>query len=143
MLTLIQIIQPDAATYDDRIDRSGLPPVSGSKLLARKRSYNDNPAHMMILLEAIFAWFNAGSGEECQEFLAAGMRSLSVGDYVIVRELDDSSLLLESSRVCINRCDKDRWTEVSWTQMERDIEEGRNMPDWMIESRRKQGKETA
>ena len=151
MITLIQIIQPDAATYGECIDRDGLPVASKlaikRKLAARKFAcpstqrealcFLDNDyTSQEVLLDKIFAWFNAGSGEECQEFLAAGMRSLSVGDYVAVRELDDSCIQLGTRRDYIYRCDSKRWTEVSWTQMEREID------DWMIKSR-KQGKETA
>ena len=34
------------------------------------------------LLEDIFAYWNAGSGRECGEFIEARTRSLSVGDFV-------------------------------------------------------------
>ena len=38
------------------------------------------------LLEQIFAWFNAGSGNECDEFKRSRMRSLSVNDFVRVND---------------------------------------------------------
>ena len=38
------------------------------------------------ILELVFGWFNNGSGSECREFLAAGVRSLSVNDFVQVNE---------------------------------------------------------
>ena len=33
-------------------------------------------------LETVFAWFNSGSGQECDYFLGHGMRSLSPHDFV-------------------------------------------------------------
>jgi hypothetical protein len=36
------------------------------------------------ILEMIFAQFNAGSGEECEEFLRRKLRSLSVNDFVSI-----------------------------------------------------------
>jgi hypothetical protein len=34
------------------------------------------------MLEQVFAWFNAGSGQESQEFVKSRTRSLSKGDFV-------------------------------------------------------------
>jgi hypothetical protein len=39
------------------------------------------------LLEEIFAWFNHGSGRECDVFLGNKMRSLSVNDFVRIDDM--------------------------------------------------------
>jgi hypothetical protein len=53
--------------------------------LALSEDYADMP-HVQ-LLEKIFAWFNHGSGRECDVFLSEKMRSLSVNDFVCINGL--------------------------------------------------------
>ena len=47
-----------------------------------KRIWEDTERGNAEILEKVFAWFNHGSGSECDEFLAAKTRSLSVNDFV-------------------------------------------------------------
>ena len=68
-----------------------------------KTGYNNvetGPKAVSEVLEIVFANWNNGSGSECHEFLASGVRSLSVGDYVSV----DGQW---------HRCDSIGWSEVS------------------------------
>tara|TARA_R110000868_G_C10704916_1_gene749427 strand:- start:210 stop:515 length:306 start_codon:yes stop_codon:yes gene_type:complete len=55
------------------------------------------------ILETIFAWCNHGSGRECQAFLDAKMRSLSVGDFVTI-----GTCFSDARKY---RCDSQGWTE--------------------------------
>lgn len=48
------------------------------------RVRNHAPIPASEVLEHIFGEWNNGSGKECSRFLQAGVRSLSVGDYVAV-----------------------------------------------------------
>lgn len=48
--------------------------------------WRDVDVRDMDFLEQIFAEFNAGSGQECSEFLDAHIRSLSVNDFVKIEE---------------------------------------------------------
>ena len=43
-------------------------------------SYHSDPD----ILEAVWEQWNAGSGNECQQFLKLGVRSMMVGDYVSI-----------------------------------------------------------
>ena len=43
-------------------------------------SYHDDPD----ILSAVWEQWNAGSGNECQQFLKLGVRSMMVGDYVSI-----------------------------------------------------------
>ena len=133
MITLIQIIQPDTISVGDCSERGGMPVAS--KLVVTNHNTSRELMHMeptLELMEQVFAWFNGGSGEECPEF--RDMRSLSVGDYVVVRHLDDEKLHLRNQRSYVFRCDKVGWVELEWSQMWMDISAGRNMPVWMKSS---------
>jgi len=114
MTTIIQIIQPDAT------NRPSVP-------VAVKTMTDEPPGE--ALLEHVFGWFNAGSGMECPEFYDANMRSLSVGDYVVVTKLEKLF-----SQVSVHRCDNTGWVDVLYEQMLDDISKHRNMPDWMRQS---------
>jgi len=128
-ITLVQIIQPDTISVGDCSERGEFIAVA-SKLVVEAKPANIAALRPTLeLLDKVFAWFNGGSGEECPEF--KNMRSLSVGDYVVVRHLDDEKLHLRLNRGYVFRCNKVGWVEVDWGQMSMDISAGRNMPDWM------------
>jgi hypothetical protein len=57
------------------------------------------------ILEKIFAWCNHGSGQECEEFLFAKIRSLSVGDFVTIG-------------TCFSDCRKYRCESFGWTKID-------------------------
>lgn len=123
MITFVQIIQPDALIRHM--------PVA-SKLVTKGFGHQ-NPAADRPILELVFAWFNAGSGDECPEFWDAKMRSLSEGDYVVLTFLSEPDSKNSKAIVTTHRCDRVGWTEVSCEQMVNDIVEQKHMPDWMKE----------
>lgn len=57
------------------------------------------------ILEKIFAWCNHGSGIESKEFIAAKIRSLSVGDFVTIG-------------YCFSDCRKYRCDSFGWTKID-------------------------
>ena len=132
MITLIQIIQPDTISVGDCSKRGEFIAVASKLVVDAKPANRAALGPTLELMEQVFAWFNGGSGEECPEF--RDMRSLSVGDYVVVRHLDDEKLHLRNQRSYVFRCDKVGWVELEWSQLWMDISAGRNMPDWMKSS---------
>ena len=115
-MTIVQIIQPE----------SGLEPVASKLAMPEPK------------LDKVFAWFNGGSGEECPEF--AGMRSLSVGDYVMFIQLDrllaycpfekSDQPFIDYVGCYVYRCERTGWKQTGYRAMEKAIKAG-DFPDWM------------